>query len=161
VPAASVAIVITVVTIGLLCVLSGGRLAAGAFDPVTVPAGLAMASVLLLVGVPALLVAGVTRFGEPDEAEWTDDAPGVVAEDAAEDDSAAEAEPAKPRTVAELVALREQQAVAAAAAAAAAESAEEVVDESESEEPEAVADAEPADTDAGNVVSIDRKRRRT
>jgi hypothetical protein len=166
VPAASVAIAVTVVTIGLLCALSGGRLAAGAFDPVTVPAGLAMASVLLLVGVPALLVAGVTRRGEPDEAEWTDDGPigdvEIPRQSTSED--VAPVEPAKPRTVAELVAQRERQAEEAAAAAAAVE--EETAEEDEPEvaeepEPEVAADPEPADQEAGNVVSIDRKRRRT
>ncbi|MDN5859552.1 MAG: DUF6350 family protein, partial [Pseudonocardia sp.] len=110
VPAAAVAIAVTAGTVGLLCSLAGGRLAAGPFDPVSVPAGLAMASVLLLVGVPALLVAGVTRRGEPDEAEWTDDTA----------DAGQEAEPAKPRTVAELVALR--QAAKAEQAARTAES---------------------------------------
>lgn len=197
VPAASVAIGVTVLTVGLLCALSGGRLAAGAFDPVTVPAGLAMASVLLLVGVPALLVAGVTRRGEPDEAEWTEDAPDAVEPDAAEPAPEPAPEEARPRTVAELVALREQQAAEAAAAAAAAEaeaaaapredepgdapgdepgdgaedgsgdeSGEDVTSDDEPGEPDEPADGRPAageqpSEDAGNVVSIDRRRRRS
>jgi len=134
VPAAAVAITVTTLVIGLFCLLAGGRLAAGAFDPVSVPPGLAMASVLLLVGVPAMLVAGVARRGEPDEAEWTEDAPVPAAPEPAE------AEPPRPRTVAELVALRERQAAAAAAEVSAEVSA---ADEG--------AGAEPADG-AGAVV---------
>jgi hypothetical protein len=142
-----------------------------------------MASVLLLVGVPALLVAGVTRRGEPDEAEWTDDAP----VDAARDEPVVEVP--RPRTVAELVALRERQ-VTEAANAAVEESA--TVEESGTAEESATADesataeesattdegaraekrvaaeksaagelvAEPP-ADDGNVVQLDRRRRRT
>jgi Family of unknown function (DUF6350) len=63
-PAAVTATVLTALALGLLAVLSGGRLAAGAFDPIQVPAGLVIPAVLLLVGVPALLVAGVQRNAE-------------------------------------------------------------------------------------------------
>jgi hypothetical protein len=127
-----------------------------------------MASVLLLVGVPALLVAGVTRRGEPDEAEWADDAV-VDGEDPVVDVP-------RPRTVAELVAERERQAAEAAEAEAAeAEAAEagpaeaEVAEveaaepEEEPEEPVEPVDVEeqPDDEDAGNVVQFDRRRRRT
>lgn len=149
VPAAAVAIAVTAAATGLLASLAGGRLAAGAFDPVSVPAGLAMASVLVLVGVPALLVAGVTRRGEPDESEWSDDDPAT----AVAVDDAEEAVPAKPRTVAELVALREQQAAEAAAAAAETEE-----DSGDAEEAATEAAEEP---ESGNVVPIDRRRRRT
>jgi hypothetical protein len=162
VPAAAVAIAVTAGAMGLLCVLAGGRLAAGAFDPVSVPAGLAMASVLLLVGVPTLLVAGVTRRGEPDEAEWADDSP--IGTDLAADPGAGEdpvVDVPRPRTVAELVAMRERQA-AEAAEATAQESAvaEESAAVEEEEEPGADEVAEPPGDD-GNVVQFDRRRRRT
>ena len=78
-----------------------------------------------------MLVAGVARRGEPDEAEWTEDAPVPAAPEPAE------AEPPRPRTVAELVALRERQAAAAAAEVSAADEG---------------AGAEPADG-AGAVVA--------
>jgi hypothetical protein len=102
VPAAAVAIGATTLGAGVLAALAGGRLAAGAFDPIRMPPGLVMASVLLLVGVPALLTSGLTRRGDGADTVW-DDAP-EPADDAAEP---------KPRTVAELVALRERQAASA------------------------------------------------
>lgn len=77
-PAAVTATVLTALAVGLLAVLAGGRLAAGAYDPIRVPVGLVVPAVLLFVGVPALLVAAVQRRkGDPDEPD------GPHAEDAA------------------------------------------------------------------------------
>lgn len=72
-PAAVTATVLTAMGMGLLALLAGGRLAAGAFDPIRVPAGLVVPAVLVLVGVPALLVAAVARQG--------DDRPDLLADD--------------------------------------------------------------------------------
>ncbi|MDT7614780.1 MAG: hypothetical protein QOF00_2227, partial [Pseudonocardiales bacterium] len=75
-PAAVIAAVLTALAMGLLAVLAGGRLAAGPFDPIRVPAGLVIPAVLLLVGLPALLVAAVQRGGTAEvEAERDDPEP--------------------------------------------------------------------------------------
>ena len=66
-PAAGTAAVLTAAAVGLLAELSGGRLAAGAFDPVQVPVGLVVPAALLLVGVPTLVVACVQRGGESND----------------------------------------------------------------------------------------------
>jgi Family of unknown function (DUF6350) len=58
-PAAVTATALTALAMGLLAALAGGRLAAGAFDPVRMPPGLVVPAVLLLVGVPAVLAAAV------------------------------------------------------------------------------------------------------
>ncbi len=74
-PAAVTATVLAALAMGLLAVLAGGRLAAGAFDPIRVPAGLVVPAVLLLVGVPALLVATIHRRGEAGPAVADGDRP--------------------------------------------------------------------------------------
>ena len=104
VPAAIGAAGLTALGAGLLAVLAGGRLAAGPFDPITVPAGELVLAVLAFVGVPAVLVAR----------RWprrADRAEAVAAEPVT-------AEPGPPvrMTVAELVAQREREKVAQAAA---------------------------------------------
>jgi hypothetical protein len=104
VPAAIGAAGLTAIGAGLLAVLAGGRLAAGPFDPITVPAGELVLAVLAFVGVPAVLVAR----------RWprrADRAEAVAAEPVT-------AEPGPPvrMTVAELVAQREREKVAQAAA---------------------------------------------
>jgi hypothetical protein len=71
-PAAITATVLTAVVMGLLAVLSGGHLAAGEFDPVRVPVGLVVPAVLLLVGVPAVVVASFQRHGAPDRTDRRD-----------------------------------------------------------------------------------------
>jgi Family of unknown function (DUF6350) len=153
-PAAAVATGLTALGAATLACLAGGRLAAGVFDPVTVPVGLAVPAVLLLVGVPALVTAGVQAgraepAGEPDPSEGVESSerpdadalPAATAppaagkaapvrrarrRDATSRRSAPVADPApqapvdppKPRTVAELVALKERQAAEAAERAA-------------------------------------------
>jgi hypothetical protein len=62
--AAVAAVVLTALGVGVLALLAGGRLAAGPYDPVALPAALLVGVVLLLVGVPAVLVA---RTGLPQE----------------------------------------------------------------------------------------------
>ena len=158
--AAGVAVVLMAVGMALLAALAGGRLAAGAFDPIRVPAGLVVPAVLLLVGVPALVAAGVqgadrprkdgaatssgigasgpgrncatgrrsradrtpdatseaTRQGYralPSSRWWRGSRPAGVARRDREPDEPSGA-PRKPRTVAELVALREHEAAEAA-----------------------------------------------
>lgn len=146
-PAAVTAVLLTAVAVAVLAVLSGGRLAAGPFDPIRIPAEVLFPAVLLLVGVPALVVAATPRRGEGDpEADLVrerDLVPEratvrepVVAEPA--EPTAAPDEPqvaAKPRTVAELVALRAQQAAEAAAAAEAPDEAPDEVAPDETPEP--------------------------
>ncbi len=61
VPAATGGSVLAAIAIGWLAVGAGGRLAAGPFDPVRLPAEILVPAVLLLVGVPAVLVAGRGR----------------------------------------------------------------------------------------------------
>ncbi|MFC4942806.1 DUF6350 family protein [Pseudonocardia sp. GCM10023141] len=63
-PAAAVAIGLTALAVAVLAVLAGGRLAAGPFDPIRIPAEVLLPAVLLLVGVPALVVAATPRRGE-------------------------------------------------------------------------------------------------
>ncbi|WP_232663831.1 cell division protein PerM [Pseudonocardia sp. TRM90224] len=105
-PAAFAAIVATTLFMALLSVLAGGRLAAGAFDPVRVPAEFVVPSVLLLVGVPTLLVAAVQRRVEPEEPAWEGEPTPVEPDRGSERDEGQET----PRTVAELVALRAREA---------------------------------------------------
>jgi hypothetical protein len=62
-PAAVTATVLAALALGLLAVLAGGNLAAGVYDPVRVPAGLVIPAALLLVGVPAVIVATLQRRG--------------------------------------------------------------------------------------------------
>lgn len=50
--------------VGLVALLAGGRLAAGPYDPVALPAALLVPAVALLVGLPAVLIA---RLGTPRE----------------------------------------------------------------------------------------------
>lgn len=102
--AGGLAAVLAVAGAGGLAHLAGGRLAEGPFDPVRVPVEFVVPAALLWVGVP-LFVTVVARRGALDR--WYED----------EEPSAADArripEPRRPRTVAELVALREQQKRAA------------------------------------------------
>lgn len=82
--AAVAAVVVTALGVGVLALLAGGRLAAGPYDPVALPAVLLVGVVLLLVGVPAVLVA---RTGTPreDAYEYEDeDAGGTVAQTSGE-----------------------------------------------------------------------------
>lgn len=75
-PATLAASVLVAMAAAVLADLAGGRLAAGPFDPVRVPPALVGTSVLLLVGLPALLVY-LFRMGlggpEPDAAPAADD----------------------------------------------------------------------------------------
>ncbi len=130
-PAAATTTVLTAAAVGLLAELAGGRLAAGAFDPVQVPVGLVVPAALLLVGVPTLVVASVQGRSEAsDDGDESDDGPPPAAastpvregrrrlrlgaarpaHEAAED-----VPPPRRMTVAELVAQKEQQRAAAAA----------------------------------------------
>ena len=134
-PAAGVTAVLTAVAVGVLAELAGGRLAAGAFDPVQVPVGLVVPAVLLLVGVPTLVAASLQGRSEPgDEDERDEPAPPTEptpptppvrearrrlrparrrpAPEATPDD-----QPSRPLTVADLVAQKERQRAAAAEAA--------------------------------------------
>ncbi|MGQ0575581.1 MAG: cell division protein PerM [Pseudonocardia sp.] len=61
----------TAAVTGLLALLAGGRLAAGAYDPVRVPAALVVLAALLWVGVPAVLAA-VVRVPERSGARAVD-----------------------------------------------------------------------------------------
>ncbi|MBW0116474.1 cell division protein PerM, partial [Pseudonocardia abyssalis] len=74
-PVAGVAVAGATVVVGLLGALAGGRLAAGPYDPVRIPVELLVPSVLLLVGVPALLVVflGKGRAPGEDPYEYEDD----------------------------------------------------------------------------------------
>lgn len=75
-PAAGAAAVLAALALGLLATLAGGHLAAGLLDPVRVPAGLVIPAALLLVGVPAVVVAALQRRVEPDvdhDAEASED----------------------------------------------------------------------------------------
>lgn len=65
VTAAAVASGVTALTVGLLALLAGGRLATGAYDPVNLPAGLLVVAVLAWVGVPAMLAAALRPFAHP------------------------------------------------------------------------------------------------
>lgn len=90
VPVAGVAVAGTAAVVGLLGALAGGRLAAGPYDPVRIPAELLVPSVLLLVGVPALLVVLLGRGRVPgeDPYEYEDDVeepPAAVAPDEPEE----------------------------------------------------------------------------
>ncbi|MDN5748177.1 MAG: DUF6350 family protein [Pseudonocardia sp.] len=61
--------------VGLLAWLAGGRLAAGPYDPVRLPVELLVPAVLLLVGLPAVLIALTVRRDGPweDPYEYEDD----------------------------------------------------------------------------------------
>ena len=63
-PAAATATGVVAVALGVLSEMSGGRLAAGAFDPVQVPVGLVVPAAMLLVGVPMLVMASIQSRGE-------------------------------------------------------------------------------------------------
>lgn len=89
----------------LAALLAGGRLAAGAFDPVRIPAELVGPAVLVLVGLPAV---GVAVFRGSLEALYVDEPVDGAADD--RDPVVAVPTPRAPRTVAELVALREREA---------------------------------------------------
>lgn len=67
------------VVVGVLAALSGGRLAAGPFDPVGMPVELLVPAVLLLVGVPAVLVALTGRRAGPWEDPYDYEQPRVTA----------------------------------------------------------------------------------
>ena len=123
-PAAGVTAVLTAVAVGVLAELAGGRLAAGAFDPVQVPVGLVVPAVLLLVGVPTLVVASLQGRSEPgDEDESDEAAPPTEATPPVREARrrlrparrrpAPEAtpvdQPSRPLTVADLVAQKERQ----------------------------------------------------
>jgi Family of unknown function (DUF6350) len=72
---------------GLLALLAGGRLAVGPYDPVHVPAGLAVAATLVWIGIPAACVALLRRSSDgPDAME---DGGIAVADEPAEPESAA------------------------------------------------------------------------
>lgn len=125
--AAGVATGLTAAGMALLAELAGGRLAAGAFDPVQVPPGFVVAAVLLLVGVPALVTAGAQiGAGAATRGTVVEEADPVPVADAMETG------PPRPRTVAELVAWRERQAAEEAAG------------------PDAAAAAGAGDTDVGS-----------
>lgn len=159
-PAAALAVVLTAVAVALLALLAGGRLAAGPFDPIRIPGEVLLPAVLLLVGVPALVVAAAPRRGEAEpEPEPLPRRPVAVrasraavveepmgAEESSDVEVAESAEPAEaPRTVAELVALRAQQA-AEQAVAAEADVSEESPEATEAEDEVEVA-AEDEDDD--------------
>ncbi len=132
-PAAGVTAVLTAVAVGVLAELAGGRLAAGAFDPVQVPVGLVVPAVLLLVGVPTLVAASLQGRSEPGDEDESDE-PAPPAEPTppvrearrrlrpARRRPAPEAtpvdQPSRPLTVADLVAQKERQRAAAEAARA-------------------------------------------
>ena len=134
-PAAGVTAVLTAVTAGVLAELAGGRLAAGAFDPVQVPVGLVVPAVLLLVGVPTLVAASLQGRSEPgDEDERDEPAPPTEATPPTPPvrearrrlrpagrrpapEVPAGDQPSRPLTVADLVAQKERQRAAAAEAA--------------------------------------------
>ena len=138
-PAAGVTAVLTAVAVGVLAELAGGRLAAGAFDPVQVPVGLVVPAVLLLVGVPTLVVASLQGRSEPGDEDESDE-PAPPAEPTppvrearrrlrpARRRQAPEAtpveQPSRPLTVADLVAQKERQRAAAAEAARADDDAD-------------------------------------
>jgi hypothetical protein len=65
--AALVAVATTALAAALLALLAGGRLAAGTYDPVRVPAGFVLLAVLLWVGVPAVAGAALPPAARPDE----------------------------------------------------------------------------------------------
>jgi Family of unknown function (DUF6350) len=128
-PAAGVTTALTAAAMGLLAELAGGRLAAGAFDPIQVPVGLVVPAALLLVGVPTLVVASVQGRGEPsDESDDADlqpepDAPvregrrrlRPVGRRRPVPEAAPNDQPPRRLTVAELVAEKERQRAAEAA----------------------------------------------
>jgi hypothetical protein len=83
-PATLTAIAVAALAAAVLAGLAGGRLAAGPYDPVRVPAGLVGVSVLLLVGIPALLVY-LFRIGAGERAPAADPVP-TVGDDADDED---------------------------------------------------------------------------
>ncbi|GEL16204.1 cell division protein PerM [Pseudonocardia asaccharolytica] len=83
--AAGAATVLVAFAVGLLALLSGGRLATGPFDPVRLPAELVVPAVLVWIGGPAMLVAAFQRSGPDRKATATLD-PGPDDPDHDEDD---------------------------------------------------------------------------
>jgi hypothetical protein len=72
---------------GLAALLAGGRLAAGPYDPVHLPAGLAVAATLVWIGIPAAGVALLRRSS--DGADAVEHGGVAVADEPAEHESAA------------------------------------------------------------------------
>ena len=72
---------------GLVALLAGGRLAVGPYDPVHVPAGLAVAATLVWIGIPAACVALLRRSS--DGADAVEHGGVAVADEPAEPESAA------------------------------------------------------------------------
>jgi Family of unknown function (DUF6350) len=151
--AAGTTTVLTAAAVGLLAELSGGRLAAGAFDPVQVPVGLVVPAALLLVGVPTLVVASVQGRGEVSDGDHGDERPLTPTTQARRLRSGGrrptpaetpDDPPPRRMTVAELVAQKEQQRAAAAAASADSVDADTPTDPEDHDEPPAD-DAHPAD----------------
>ena len=131
-PAAGVTAVLTAGAVGVLAELAGGRLAAGAFDPVQVPVGLVVPAALLLVGVPTLVAASLQGRSEPgDEDESDEPAPPTEPTPPVREarrrlrpggrrptpEATPVDQPPRPLTVADLVAQKERQRAAAAEAA--------------------------------------------
>ena len=171
--AAGATIVLTAAAVGLLAELSGGRLAAGAFDPVQVPVGLVVPAALLLVGVPTLVVASVQGRGEAsdgDDGDDGDDSPPAATTTQARrlrsggrrptPKKTPDDPPPRRMTVAELVAQKEQQRAAAAAASAGAADADTPADADDHDEPPAddedPADEVPADEDPADERTTTR-----
>jgi len=128
-PAAGITAVLTAGAVGVLAELAGGRLAAGAFDPVQVPVGLVLPAALLLVGVPTLVMASVQSRSERGDGDESDEAappaePAPPPREARRRGRAGGRRPApeapvddrppRPATVAELVAQKERQRAAEA-----------------------------------------------
>lgn len=108
--------ILTAAAVGLLAVLAGGRLASGPFDPVRIPVEFLVPAVLLWLGTPVMAI-GVLRPGEsaargPDGAgaEQDESVAGEAAGGAAGGRQPETLDEHGPRTVGELVALREQEA---------------------------------------------------
>jgi len=85
--ALSVAVLGAASAAGLAALLSGGRLAVGPYDPVHVPAGLAVAATLVWIGIPAACVALLRRSS--DGADAVEHGGVAVADEPAEPESAA------------------------------------------------------------------------
>lgn len=102
--AAVAAVVLTAAGVGVLAHLAGGRLANGPFDPIRVPVEFVVPAAVLWIGVPLFLTV-VLRRGVLDGLYEDDEEP-------SEEPTGRDGTP-RPRTVAELVALRERQKQAA------------------------------------------------